>query len=159
MSSPIQIGAPVPAFLGLDSNSNPISSQSLLGKPYVLYFYPKDDTPGCTAEACQFRDTKPQLDQLKMTVIGISPDSTASHDKFKSKYNLNFTLLPDEAHQLCELFDVWGERVVFGERKLGVIRSTFIVDSKGIIRWIEKPVQVEGHVERIITAINTLQIS
>jgi peroxiredoxin Q/BCP len=150
------IGQLIPPFHATDSKGNSISPDSLLGHPYVLYFYPKDDTPGCTKEACDLRDQKKELDQLDALVIGISPDSTASHQKFSAKYALNFTLISDPYYELCSLFGVWEEKKIFGQTKWGVTRTTFVIDAKGIIRWIEKPVQVEGHAERIIQAMKNL---
>jgi peroxiredoxin Q/BCP len=151
-----EIGHLIPIFHAKDSMGKPISPDLLLGQPYIIYFYPQDDTPGCTKEACDLRDHQEQLNQLNAFVIGISPDSNASHDKFINKYALNFSLISDPYYELCSLFKVWEEKKTFGQTKWGVIRSTFVVDAKGIIRWIEKPVQVEGHVQRIIQALQNL---
>ncbi len=150
------IGQLAPGFYAKDSKENLISPDSLLGHPYVLYFYPKNDTPGCTKEACDLRDQKEQLDQLDTLVIGISPDSAASHNKFIAKHALNFILIPDPYYELCSLFGVWEEKKMFGQTKWGVTRTTFVIDTKGIIRWLEKPVQVEGHAQRIIQALKNV---
>lgn len=142
-----KIGDLVPKFDALDG---------LIGHSFVLYFYPKDDTPGCTKEACELRDVQSELSQLKTLVIGVSPDTTASHDKFKNKYHLNFKLVSDPSNEICRLFGVWEEKNVFGKKTWGVIRTTFVVDAKGIIRWIEKPVQVEGHAQRVLQALQNI---
>lgn len=155
MTFKINTGDQVPSFEGQDGEGKKISSKSLLGKTYVIYFYPKDDTPGCTKEACYFRDNMPHFDQLNIPVIGISPDTHESHLKFKTKYGLNFTLLSDPDHKICEAFDVWQEKDNFGKKYLGVLRSTFIIDEKGKISWIERPVQVEGHAERILQILRS----
>lgn len=151
-----EIGYLVPPFEAQDSKGKQISPDLLLGHPYVLYFYPKNETPGCTQEACDLRDHKKQLDQLDALVIGISPDSKASHEKFMAKHNLYFSLISDPHYELCSLFKVWEEKKAFGKIRWGVTRATFVVDAKGVIRWIEKPVQVEGHAERVLQALQNL---
>jgi peroxiredoxin Q/BCP len=157
ISQTLKLHDPVPLFQTHDSSGNQISSQSLLGQPYVLYFYPKDHTPGCTAQACELRDAKPQFDLLNTLLIGVSPDSAASHDQFISKYALNFLLIPDIHHELCELFQVWEKQSYFAWLKKGVTRSTFIVDAKGNLCWIEKPVKVEGHAQRVLAVLKNIQ--
>lgn len=152
----LEIGRPVPIFQVQDSNGQIVSPDRLLGKPYVLYFYPKSDTPGCTQQACDLRDVKSELDQLNARVIGISPDSETAHDKFMRKYMLNFTLIPDPKHKLCNLFQVLEERKIADETTWSLIRTTFVVDAKGIIRWIEKPVEVKGHAQRVLQALHSL---
>jgi peroxiredoxin Q/BCP len=129
----------------------------LIGQIYVLYFYPKDDTPGCTAQACQFRDAKILFDEVETKILGVSPDSENSHEKFSQKYQLNFTLLSDPSLEICHLFGVWQEKKIFGKTTMGVVRSTFIVDTQGIIQWMETPVRVEGHAERVLQAIHTIK--
>ena len=151
-----EIGHPVPIFQVHDSKGKFISPDVFLGHPYILYFYPKNETPGCTKEACDLRDSQDQLSQFNTQVIGISPDSNESHNHFLAKHKLNFSLISDPFFELCSLFGVWEEKKESGETKWGVIRTTFVVDAKGIIRWIEKPVQVEGHSERILQALQTL---
>lgn len=150
------IGHLVPLFQVKDVKGKEISPDSFLGKPYVIYFYPKDDTPGCTKEACDFRDMQEELHQLSATIVGISPDSPHSHQNFITKYHLPFSLISDPYYELCSLFKVWEEKLVFGQKKWGVTRTTFVIDAKGIIRWIEKPVQVEGHAQRVIQALQNL---
>ncbi|CUI15723.1 bacterioferritin comigratory protein [Candidatus Protochlamydia naegleriophila] len=151
----LSVGSEVPSFEATTANGQALSNKQLLDQVYIFYFYPKDDTPGCTAQACSFRDAKPLFDAGQVRVIGVSPDSAASHARFTSKYGLNYTLLPDPTHHLCELFGVWQEKVVFGKKRMGVVRTTFIVDAQGIIRWIESPVRVEGHAERVLEALQS----
>jgi peroxiredoxin Q/BCP len=152
----LKIGQVAPSFATTDSAGHPISSQSLLGQTYVLYFYPKDDTPGCTKQACSLRDSKMDLSQLGVKIIGVSPDNATSHEKFKKKYDLNFTLISDTTHELSQDFGVWQEKKLYGKSYMGVVRTTFIIDDKGVIRWMESPVEVEGHEKRVIEAIRKL---
>lgn len=126
------------------------------GKWVVLYFYPKDNTSGCTKEACEFRDNLDSITKLGAEVIGVSPDSIKSHDNFKAKYNLNFHLVSDPDKKICELYDVLGEKVMYGKKHIGVLRTTYIIDPKGIIRYVNPKVTVEGHVEEIIKKLKEL---
>ncbi len=151
----INVGDAMPSFRLNDQKGNPFSSDELYDAPALVYFYPKDDTPGCTTEACEFRDALEELKELRVRLIGISPDSVESHQKFYRKYNLNFTLLADPEHQVCDLFDVWQEKNLYGNKSMGVVRSSFLIDAEGKIRWIERSVKVEGHIERVIHAIQT----
>ncbi|WP_075883183.1 thioredoxin-dependent thiol peroxidase [Candidatus Protochlamydia sp. W-9] len=157
MNLRVSVQQQVPSFKALDEQNQLFSATNLLGQIYVLYFYPKDDTPGCTLQACQFRDIKTSFEKFETRIIGISPDSLKSHEKFSHKHQLNFTLLSDSSHEMCDLFGVWQEKKIFGKTKMGVIRSTFIVDAKGLIRWIESPAQVDGHAERVLKAIQILK--
>lgn len=150
---PIKIGEMVPAFSAKDNEGIEIDSEDLMGSPFVIYFYPKDDTPGCTKEACGLRDNMEELDTLNTLVIGVSPDDAASHSKFMQKHGLNFTLLCDEDFDLARKFGAVEEKDIGGKKAPGIIRSTFFVDSSGIVRWIEKPVSVEGHAERVVKAV------
>lgn len=139
----------------LDENGQPISLEKTLGKYVVVYFYPKDDTPGCTVEACSFRDANQELQKKGVTVIGVSKDSPASHKKFTEKYNLNFPLWSDPDHVLLEGFGAWGQKSRFGKMYMGIIRSTFILDPQGkIIKTWEK-VKPEGHSEEVLAFLNT----
>lgn len=149
MTYQINIGDTIPAFKVVDPDGDVLTDDDLIGSPVVIYFYPKDDTPGCTKEACALRDNMERIAALDAIVIGISPDNKASHAKFKQKYDLNFTLLPDEKKELCAKFDIH-------KALLGIERTTFVIDREGIIRWIERPVSVSGHVDRIIAALETL---
>lgn len=152
MTYSLNVGDTIPAFKIIDKYSEELTDEDLIGSPVVIYFYPKDDTPGCTKEACSFRDNMQRLQAMDVLVIGISPDNEDSHEKFSQKYDLNFTLLADERYELCKKFDV---------RKglLGIERTTFVIDEEGIIRWIERPVSVSGHVDRIIKALEDLHNS
>lgn len=154
----IEIGKKAPEFTGLIDKDKTISLAELEGKWVVLYFYPKDDTSGCTKEACGFRDGMEQLSSLDTVVIGVSPDSLSSHDKFKAKFNLNFNLIADTEKELCNLFEVIGEKSMYGKKYLGVMRSTFIIDDKGIVRYINRKVKAEGHAEVIIKELEKLRV-
>ena len=123
----------------------------------VLYFYPKDDTSGCTAEACAFRDQLPDFSKLKATVIGVSRDSTASHDEFKTKYKLPFPLAADEDGKVCEAYGVWAEKSMYGRKYMGIERATFLIDGKGTLRGVWRKVKVPGHVEAVLEAAKALK--
>lgn len=150
----INVGDAIPDFSAKDAEGEDITARDLFGSPVVIYFYPKDDTPGCTKEACAFRDHMHQLTHHNISVIGVSPDSSASHRKFIQKHNLNFSLLSDPEHDLCKKFDVI--QLNKSANKETLERSTFLIDRDGIIRWLERPVQVEGHVERLIAALKLI---
>ena len=152
MAGKLNVGDKMPSFSLKDHEGLDVNSEDLLGEPFVLYFYPKDDTPGCTKEACSFRDNMEHLDEFDALVIGVSPDGAASHAKFIEKYDLNFPLLCDEKLELARKFGVVQEKEQNGKKSTGVVRSTFIIDASGIIRWMEKPVSVEGHAERVLQA-------
>lgn len=153
----LKIGDMAPNFTSVTSDMSEFSLESLKGKWIVLYFYPKDNTPGCTNEACNFRDNMSRITSLGVEVIGISPDTPKSHQGFINKYNLNFKLLSDENKEICNLYGVLGEKTMFGKKVSGVIRSTFIIDDKGVIRYIFPKVKVEGHVDEVINKINELK--
>jgi peroxiredoxin Q/BCP len=122
----------------------------------VLYFYPKDDTPGCTTEACGFRDAMPDFKKLKAHVIGISKDSVARHDKFKAKYNLPFPLVSDEDGKICEKYGTWIEKSLYGRKYMGIDRATFLIDKEGVVRNIWHKVKVAGHVAEVQEALKEL---
>lgn len=145
----LKIGDRIPEFTAHDHEGMEIEAEDLIGSPFVLYFYPKDDTPGCTKEACSFRDNMNILDDLETLVIGVSPDNAISHNKFIEKHDLNFTLLCDENLSIARKFNVLKDNK-------SVIRSTFVVDASGIIRWIEQPVNVEGNAERVLQAVQQI---
>lgn len=149
----INTGDKIPHFELLNQNGNLLNSDALYGAPAVIYFYPKDDTPGCTTEACSFRDAIERFNDMNVRVVAISPDDTASHKKFSDRYQLNFDLLSDVNHETAIQFDTWRERTIYGKKAIGIERTTFLVDGEGFIRWLERPVQVEGHVERLLSAI------
>lgn len=156
MSIAPEVGDKIPTFAAEDYEGIELESEDLLGSPFILYFYPKDDTPGCTAEACSFRDSMDMFDDLETTVIGVSPDNAESHAKFIEKHRLNFTLLCDENLDLAKKFGAIQEKDVGGKKVQGVLRSTFVVDSAGMIYWMESPVNVEGHAERVLKAVKQM---
>lgn len=144
----IKEGDKAPEFPGL---------KEYKGKNIVLYFYPKDDTPGCTVEACGFRDRFKEFEQLGAVVLGVSPDSSASHDKFISKFKLPFTLIPDEDKKICQAYGVWVEKSMYGKKYMGVARTTFIIGKDGRIAKIFPNVKPEGHNQEIIEALKALE--
>lgn len=150
--NPLTVGDKMPAFRGATSDG-PLSSDMLNGSWAVLYFYPKDDTPGCTIEACAFRDNLPKFKRLDARVFGISRDSVKAHAKFAKKYELPFTLIADEDGSICTAFDTWGEKTLFGKKYMGIERATFLIDAQGIIRHIWRKVNVPGHVEDVMSKI------
>jgi peroxiredoxin Q/BCP len=118
-----------------------------------LYFYPKDDTPGCTTEACEFRDDYAEYDKAGVVILGVSPDSPKSHKKFKEKYNLPFVLLADEDHQVCEIYGVWGKKSMYGKEYNGVLRTTFLIDKEGKLVEIFEKVKPKGHSQQILSIL------
>jgi len=146
----LQIGEKAPEFELLDENSVIRKLSDFQGKPVLLYFYPKDDTPGCTVEACNFRDDYGNYEKAGVVILGISPDSPKSHIKFKKKYNLPFTLLSDEAHNVCNLYGVWGPKKYMGRSYEGVYRMTFLIDRGGRLVRIYENVKPDGHSSQIL---------
>ena len=145
-------GTTAPAFKTTDQNGESVSLKDLRGRKVVLYFYPKDDTPGCTKEACSFRDAYSKFKKQDITVLGVSPDKEASHKKFVTKYQLPFTLLADTDHSIAEAYGVWGEKKFMGRTYLGVHRTTFLIDEKGKIRKIFEKVKPEDHASEVLEA-------
>lgn len=152
----LNVGTKAPAFSMPATLLGTASLKSLAGKPFVLYFYPKDDTSGCTAEACDFRDQLPAFNGLKAVVIGASKDSLASHEKFAKKYELTFPLASDENTKVCEDFGVWVQKSMYGRTYMGIERSTFVIDGKGIIRAVWRKVSVPGHVAEVAQALQDI---
>jgi peroxiredoxin Q/BCP len=146
----IEIGEKIKPFKALDSSGNFFSDENFIGKTTVLYFYPKDMTPGCTQEACDFQANIEMFNRLGVQIVGVSPDSAKSHKKFIEKHALDFTLIVDEDAELCKHFKVFKDKTLFGIKALGVERSTFIIDKEGKIVWIEHKVKVAGHSARIL---------
>ncbi len=146
-------GQPAPDFRLLDQDAHEVTLSSLRGTPVVLYFYPKDDTPGCTREACAFRDARVEYQAAGAHVIGVSPDSPDSHKKFAEKYELNFPLLADPDKQVCQAYGVWKEKNLYGKKSMGVERTTFVIDAQGTIRKIFPRVKVDGHSEAVLASI------
>ena len=149
----VGVGEQAPSFELPDQDGNLLSSASLAGAPYVIYFYPKDDTPGCTKEACGFQEEQPAFQSAGVRVIGVSPDSPARHIKFRQKYGLEFTLLADVDKQLAEAYGVWVMKQNYGREYMGIQRSTFLVDAKGQIAQAWRNVRVNGHVDAVLGAI------
>lgn len=133
-----------------------LSMTSLKGRKVVLYFYPKDDTTGCTKEAIAFGEAMKQLEKLAATVIGVSRDSVASHDKFKAKYDLPFELVSDADGTLCQAYGVWVEKSMYGRKYMGIDRSTYVIDAKGVVRHAWRKVKVPGHVDEVMAAVKVL---
>ena len=151
----LQEGNKAPYFKLKDQNEKEISLSDYKGKNVILYFYPKDNTSGCTAEACSFRDDFPKFKKVEAVILGVSPDSVESHKKFAKKYNLNFSLLADEDKEVIKKYDVWKEKSMYGRKYMGVERSTFIIDSDGKIKKIFKKVKVQGHNEEVMEALKS----
>jgi peroxiredoxin Q/BCP len=149
----VEEGRPAPDFT-LDSDTGePVTLSSLKGKPVVLYFYPKDDTPGCTAQACGIRDAWGEFENAGAVVLGVSPDGEASHAKFKEKYELPFTLLADTDHEVAEEYGVWGEKSYAGKTYMGVDRSTFVIDAAGNVAKVFRKVKPDEHADQVLEAL------
>ena len=148
----VEIGKPAPDFTLPTDGGGRIRLKDQRGKKVVLYFYPKDDTSGCTAEACGFRDRMPELARHGMTVIGVSRDSVASHDKFKSKYGLPFTLASDLDGKVSEAYGTWVEKSMYGRKYMGIERATFLIDGKGVVRNVWRKVKGQGHAGDVLKA-------
>ncbi len=146
----LKVGSKAPEFNLVADNGEKLSLKDYRGKKIVLYFYPKDMTSGCTTEACDLRDNIKKFDRKNAVVIGVSPDGTKSHVKFKDKYDLPFTLLSDESKMMLEDYGVWQEKSMYGKKYMGVVRTTFIIDEKGKIEKIFEKVKVERHVDEIL---------
>jgi peroxiredoxin Q/BCP len=156
MADWIAEGAKAPDFSLLTHDGETLKLTSLRGTPVVLYFYPKDDTPGCTREACGFRDAKAQLARHKAVVLGVSPDGPESHAKFRTKYKLPFTLLCDPDHAVAEKYGAWREKNMYGKKSLGIARSTFLIDPTGRVARVFKAVKVDGHDAQVLAALAEL---
>ena len=149
-------GAPAPDFTLPTDGGGEVTLSALRGSPVVVYFYPKDDTSGCTTEAVNFTGLKADFDAIGATVIGISPDSAASHDKFKSKHDLGVVLAADEDRKAIEAYGVWAEKSMYGRKYMGVERSTFLIDREGRIARVWSKVKVPGHAEEVLAAARAL---
>jgi peroxiredoxin Q/BCP len=146
----LQEGDKAPAFKGKDQNGNLVSLADYKGKKLVLYFYPEDDTPTCTVQACNLRDNYGLLKREGFEVLGVSPDEEKKHKKFEAKYNLPFTLLADPEHKVIDKYGVWDEKQLYGRKYMGILRTTFLVDEKGIIRKIFLRPKNKQHAEEIV---------
>jgi len=149
-------GKKAPEFTLGSSEGGEVRLKDLRGKTVVLYFYPKDDTPGCTREACAFRDSQAALKRKGVVVLGVSGDSVASHDRFRDKYSLNFALLSDPDKAVAKKYGAWGEKVMYGRKTVGMIRSTFVIDGEGVVRKVFPRVRVDGHAEQVLEAVKAL---
>lgn len=146
----LSVGDKAPDFELESDTEGTVALDDLLGEKLVLYFYPQDDTPGCTTQACDFRDNLSELGAEGYKVVGISPDSVESHADFRDKFDLNYMLLADPDHEVADRYGVWREKTTFGNKYMGLVRSTFIIDEEGVIEDIQDNVRATGHVERLI---------
>ena len=146
----VNIGDKAPEFSTSTDGGGTVSLKDLKDKKIVLYFYPKDMTPGCTAESCGFRDALPDFSKINAEIIGVSKDSVKRHDKFKEKYELPFMLAADEDGKMCEAYGVWQEKKNYGKTYMGIVRSTFLIDEKGKIAAVWRNLRVKGHVEKVL---------
>lgn len=152
MPSP-NVGDMAPAFTALTDSGETITLEQFRGRKVILYFYPKDDTPGCTTQSCGFRDRFPVIEEKNAVVLGVSPDGQKSHQKFKTRHNLPFTLLVDADHAISEAYGVWGEKSMMGRKYMGVIRSHFVIDEGGTVIQAEVKVSPEESVARAVAAL------
>ncbi len=152
----IEVGQPAPDFTLPSDTHGEVTLSALRGQTVVLYFYPKDNTPGCTTQACGFRDNMARLESAGVMVLGVSRDSLKRHENFRKKYELNFPLLTDPEGVIHQLYDAWGEKTLYGKKYIGPIRSTFIIDGEGIIRSEWRKVRVKGHVDAVLEALEAI---
>ena len=152
----VEAGKKAPDFSVTTDGGGKVKLSDFKGKNVILYFYPKDDTPGCTKQACGYRDAKPNFSKAKAVVLGVSKDSVARHDKFRDKYDLNFPLLSDEDGKICEKYGTWIEKSLYGRKYMGIDRATFLIDGKGVVRQVWRKVKVPGHVEEVLAALKAL---
>ena len=152
----LAIGDKAPDFSVPGDNGSNVKLSDYKGKNVVLYFYPKDDTPGCTKEACGFRDELAGFESLDAVIIGVSKDTVAKHDKFKAKYDLNFPLASDEDGKICEDYGVWVEKSMYGKKYMGIERATFLIGKDGTIKEIWRKVKVKGHVDAVKEALKSV---
>ncbi|MBD3160608.1 MAG: thioredoxin-dependent thiol peroxidase [Candidatus Eisenbacteria bacterium] len=149
----LEAGDRAPDFTAETTGGKSASLKDFRGKTVVLYFYPKDNTPGCTREACAFRDNLSRIKRKNTVVLGVSPDSVASHDRFTEKHELTFPLISDPDHAIAEAYGVWVEKNRYGKKSMGIQRSTFIIDEKGKIKAVFPKVKVDGHVDEVLEAL------
>jgi peroxiredoxin Q/BCP len=153
----IQPGSQAPDFALTSDDGQTVRLSGLKGRPVVLYFYPKDDTPGCTKEACSFRDAWADVQETGAVVLGVSPDGEASHQRFRAKYRLPFRLLADPDHTVAEAYGAWGEKSMYGRKYQGILRTTFVVDRTGTVRRVFEKVKPEGHADEVLAAVRELR--
>jgi thioredoxin-dependent peroxiredoxin len=152
----VDVGDKAPDFTVKTNDDGELTLSNLRGKNVVLYFYPKDDTPGCTKEACGFRDSLPDFSAANAEIIGVSKDSVAKHDKFKAKFELPFALAADVDGAICEAYGTWVEKSMYGRKYMGIERATFLIDGGGVLRGIWRKVKVKGHVDAVLAAAKDL---
>ena len=153
----IEEGKKAPAFTLKSQDGKAVKLSDFAGKNVVLYFYPKDNTPGCTTEACDFRDQHSKLEKAGAVVLGVSPDAEKTHLKFAGKFGLPFTLLADPEHEVAEKYGSWGEKTLYGRKFMGIIRSTFLIGSDGKVAKVWPKVKVAGHVDEVLEAVKSLK--
>lgn len=152
----LEVGKKAPGFTLFDSDNSKVSLSDFKGKKVVLYFYPKDMTPGCTKEACDFRDGFPNFQKLKAVILGVSIDLVGLHKKFKDKYELPFVLLSDADKKVVQQYGVWKEKSMYGRKYMGIERTTFVIDADGVIRKIFQKVKVSGHADEVMQALGEI---
>jgi len=157
MSSELNIGDKAPEFCLPDAKKGETCLKDMKGKWVVLYFYPKDNTPGCTMEALEFTATEEDFEEKNAVILGVSPDSTKSHAKFKEKHDLGITLLSDTEKKMLESYGVWQKKKMFGREYMGVVRSTFLINTEGVVAYIWRKVKVKGHVDSVMETLTKLQ--
>jgi peroxiredoxin Q/BCP len=152
----LSAGKKAPAFTLPADDGSTVSLKGFRGRPVVLYFYPKDDTSGCTTQACEFRDSWKAVQRAGAVVLGVSPDGVSSHQKFKAKYQLPFPLLADTDHAVAEAYGAWGEKSMYGRKYFGILRTTFLIDSEGTVARIFEKVKPKGHAAEVLAAVEAL---
>ncbi len=146
----LKAGDKAPDFVGVNDQGEKVTLKGYRGKKVILYFYPRDNTPGCTQEACDFRESMSQLEEKGVVVLGVSPDTVASHRKFKARFSLPFSLLSDENHEIAEAYGAWQEKSMYGKKYMGIVRSTFVIDEGGVLVEVYGKVKVKGHVDAVV---------
>jgi len=149
----LEVGQAAPDFTLLDQDGEAVTLSALKGSPVVVYFYPKDDTPGCTRQACGFRDAYAEYEKAGAKILGVSPDDSGSHTRFIRKFELPFTLLADVDKKVCQAYGVWKEKNMYGKKSMGIVRTTFVIDPEGIVTKIFPRVKVDGHSDKVLEAI------
>ena len=149
----LKVGDKAPVFTGIDDQGKKVELKNFRGKKVILYFYPKDNTPGCAQESCDFRDVISRIKKKDTVVLGVSPDSVASHQKFKVKFSLPFPLISDEDHKIAIAYGTWQEKSMYGKKYMGIVRSTFVIDGNGLIFQVYEKVKVKGHVDAVLNTL------
>ena len=149
----LRAGDKAPDFAGTNDQGEKVALRDFRGKKVVLYFYPRDNTPGCTREACDFRESMSRLTEKGAVVLGVSPDSVSSHRKFKARFSLPFSLLSDPDHRIAEAYGAWQEKSMYGRKYMGIVRSTFVIDESGAIAEVCGKVRVKGHVDAVVESL------